>query len=90
MNPYVHRTNGGIPIFSQERIKNRAKKVNTFSLLYLTRTADKFGCLKNNFKQFYFDLIWSKGIVSQCHQLTCFIDVVKAARLPKRVRNNFS
>ena len=35
-------------------------------------------------------LIWSKGIVSHGHQLTCVIDVAKAARLPKRVRNNFS
>ncbi|XP_022809843.1 cytosolic carboxypeptidase 3-like [Stylophora pistillata] len=26
VNPYVHRTNGGIPIFSQERIQERAKK----------------------------------------------------------------
>ncbi|KAJ7370498.1 hypothetical protein OS493_032064 [Desmophyllum pertusum] len=26
VNPYVHRSNGGIPIFSQERIQERAKK----------------------------------------------------------------
>lgn len=27
VNPYQHRSNGGIPIFSQERILERAKKV---------------------------------------------------------------
>jgi len=26
VNPYIHRSNGGIPIFSQERIQERAKK----------------------------------------------------------------
>ena len=38
VNPYQHRSNGGIPIFSQERILERAKKVISFRCTDLVET----------------------------------------------------
>ena len=74
VNPYTNRSNGGIPIFSQERIQERAKKV----VMYVKFSTQSFAASTSGLLR----SVWSRANSMRClSQSSCSLKIAHVNRV---------